>query len=479
MIINNDTLKPIRLSKIIATLGPASFSETGVEQLIKAGVDIFRINFSHGDHEQHLETIHRIRSVSDSLNLNIPILQDLGGPKLRINELSQNQINLLPGKRIRLESGIDVGDAACLGFTDEGWFSKVQSGERVVLGDGIIHLRILHKDKVGLDCEILSGGTLRSRAGLNFPDSDLLLGAMRPKDWDDLQFGLKQEVDAVALSFVQGPEDLIGVRAQMEAYEKQPLLIAKIERPEAVQLIDSILEQADGIMVARGDLGINVPLEKVPTIQKMLIKRAREHRKFVITATQMLESMTQSPIPTRAEVTDVANAVLDGTDAVMLSGETAVGVDPPHVVKTMATILVEAESQANFAMLSEIEDTIDSAISHAVPVLVREIKSNIVITPLTSGSTAARISRQRIGVVILAGVSSKRNARFIRFYHAVLPVVVDHMAGIKLNLANIVKYAKEQKLVLNGEHIVVTGGFPLDKLGVTNFVRILKVGDEI
>lgn len=479
MIPEPDTLEQIRLTRIVATLGPASFSEAGIEQLIHAGVDVFRINFSHGNQKQHGETIRRIRAVSERIEKQIAILQDLSGPKLRINELKDDYVHLLPGHKIRLETGIEKGDETCIGFSDDGWFNEVKSDERVVLGDGIIHLRIEKKDSIGMDCKILSGGVLRSRAGLNFPDSDLYLGAMRPKDWKDLQFGLKNNVDAVALSFVQGPEDLINVWKKMKDHPHKPLLIAKIERPDAVQRIDGILEQADGIMVARGDLGISVPLQKVPTIQKMLIRKAREQRKLVITATQMLESMTTSPMPTRAEVTDVANAVFDGTDAVMLSGETAVGIDPPHVVRTMADILVEAEANAVFPMLPKIGGTVASAISQIVPQLVKEMGCKLVLTPLTSGSTAVRISRQRIGIPILAGVNTERDARRLRFYHAVFPVVVDKDTIFIDNLKNIMDLALGLKLVKPGDYAVVTGGFPLDQPGVTNFVRVVRAGDAM
>ncbi|MBT7616822.1 MAG: pyruvate kinase, partial [Calditrichaeota bacterium] len=379
MITDINPLQKTHLTRIVATLGPASFNELGIEQLIHAGVDVFRINFSHGDHKQHSETIRRVRAVCRRLNKHISILQDLGGPKLRINELDEDHIHLYPGESICLRDGVEKGDKTCIGFTDEDWFDQVKPGERVVLGDGIIHLQIERKGKSELECKVLSGGVLRARAGLNFPESDLNLGAMRPKDWEDLKFGLENNVDVVALSFVQGPEDLIKVREVMKDYEFDPILIAKIERPEAVERIDDILEHSGGIMVARGDLGISVPLQKVPTIQKFLIKKAREQRKLVITATQMLESMTTSPMPTRAEVTDVANAVFDGTDAVMLSGETAIGVDPPLVVRRMSDILIEAEANAIFPTLPKTDRSMDSAISQVVPMLVKEIESKLVV----------------------------------------------------------------------------------------------------
>ena len=474
-----NSLQHIRLTRIIATLGPASSDESVIEQLMSAGVDIFRINFSHGDRSQHLETIRTVRRVSNQIDKNVSILQDLGGPKLRINELQENHVHLLPAGKIRLELDFNNGNDSCIGFTDDGWFSEVRSGERVVLGDGTIHLRIESKDNKGMDCEILSGGALRSRAGLNFPDSDLQLGSMRQKDWEDLKFGLEQEVDAVALSFVQGAEDLVGVRERMKDCAMKPLLIAKIERPSAVHNIDDILEHADGIMVARGDLGISMPLKKIPTIQKQLINKARGRRKFVITATQMLESMTSSYMPTRAEVTDVANAVRDGTDAVMLSGETAIGINPPHVVRTMDEIIVEAESQATFSILPKIDDSVDSAISHVVPILVDEICSRLVITPLTSGATAARISRQRIGVPIFSGVKSDRDARCLRFFHAVYPVVVDPEAELMDSLKEIIEIALSLKLVNLDDYAVVTGGFPLNLQGVTNFMRVVRVGESL
>jgi len=473
------TLDDVRLTGIVATLGPASSSENEIESLIESGVDIFRINFSHGTRDDNKNTIRRVRSIAKRLGVHVAILQDLGGPKLRINNLCVGSIQLASGNKIYLESSSNDGDDKCIRFEDEGWLSEVKQGERIVFGDGIIHLKILEKKNSGLHCEVISGGILRSRAGMNFPDSRLNLGPMRPKDWDDLDLGTEERVDAIAISFVKGPEDLVQIRSKIKNKSIQPLLIAKIERFEAVEQIDSILEFTDGIMVARGDLGISIPMEKVPTIQKMLIRKARIKRKFVITATQMLESMTTEIVPTRAEVTDVANAVYDGTDAVMLSGETAIGKDPAHVVLTMVKILREAEVHADFEPLPKNDYTIDTAISQTVPLLVDEIGAKIVLTPLTSGTTASRISRHHIGIPILAGVNSIRDARKLKFHHSVFPVIISKETSFLGSLHTLIKLALDEELVRNGDFAVVTGGFPLDQSGVTNFVRVLKIGDPL
>ncbi len=469
-----------RLTRIVATVGPASNSRQAINDLIDAGVDIFRLNFSHGDHDTHAEVINFIRSVATEKEIQVAILQDLGGPKLRIGTLTDNMIHLSSGDTFVLEKELELGDESKVGLPDtDSWYDEVHEGERVVLGDGIITLRIHEKTDDHLTCEVQSGGTLRSRAGLHFPDSAISLGAMTAKDWIDLAFGLDQRVDAIALSFVQDADDVIAVRRYVESGKHRPLLISKMERRTAIDQRDAILKVSDGIMVARGDLGISMPIEQVPTIQKDLIYRARKQAKFVITATQMLESMTDAPIPTRAEVTDVANAVYDGTDAVMLSGETAIGADPVRVVKTMAQILVEAETHASFSRQDAMDDSVEEAIALSARILVEQVNARMMIAPLTSGSTAARLSRHLPKVPILAGVSTDEYARSLKFRHAVLPIRVPRCDSLLENLTFIVDRATRLGGLSEGETIVVAGGFPINQPGVTNFLRVVTVGKPL
>ncbi len=468
-----------RLTKIVATLGPASNTPEVLEKLIATGVDVFRLNFSHGDHASHRETADRIRTVAKKLKHNVAILQDLGGPKLRIGNLVGGSVYLHSGRPFRLEAGYEYGNAATVGFEDEGWMGSINPGERIVLGDGVITLRIDKISKTGFDCTLLSGGTLRSRAGLSFPDSDLALGAMRPKDWKDLEFGMEIGVDFVALSFVRGPEDIIETKKFLKEYSRQPQLVAKIERADAVGRIDEILEVTDGVMVARGDLGISIPIERVPTVQKSLIHRARTAGKFSITATQMLESMTESPLPTRAEVTDVANAVYDGTDAVMLSGETAVGADPPNTVKTMARIIREAEMQATFQIPRDIEGDLQSGVVNALKYLVDAIKAKIVFAPYTQGSTASRISRLRCGVPVIASVPDVETAKKLRVRNGVYSLIDNPGETLIGKLQSQVDFALREGFVKNGDRAVVTGGLPMNTPGITNYIRALTIGEEL
>jgi len=467
------------LTRVVATIGPASRAPVVLARLIRAGVDAFRLNFSHGTHQEHAEVLSDIRTVSERLGEWVPVLQDLQGPKLRIRDLPKDGVHLGTGDLFRLERDLEMGDATRVGYLDEGWFAAVRKRHRVVLGDGNLVLRVVEKEDDALVCRIQFGGLLRGRAGLNFPDSRLNIGSMTAKDWQDLSFGLELGVDAVALSFVQGPEDLIAVRGFIGHRKQRPMLVAKIETPAAVKNLDAILRESDGVMVARGDLGLTHPIEVLPVIQKRIIRCAREHGCMVITATQMLESMTYSPQPTRAEVTDVANAVYDGTDGVMLSGETAVGHYPVRVVETMARILREAEPHTDFPPVPKVDDSVDTAMAEAVRVLSRELKARCILIPVTNGSTVKRVSRLRCGTPIIAGTMDPYSARCLRFYYGSDPMVLESSGSMLQNLERVLNRARERGWVRNGDHAVATGGFPLDHPGVINFVRALEVGGEL
>ncbi len=468
-----------RLTRIVATVGPASNSPEAIERLIKAGVEVFRLNFSHGTHDFHRATYNSIRSVAMKLNQPIVVLQDISGPKLRIGEFEEGKIEVAAGDRFRLVMDLPMGDKDSVGFHDTGWFKDVVPGHRVVLGDGNIVFEIIEKSDHELMCKVTAGGGIRSKWGLNFPDSALTLGAITSKDRDDIHFGMELGVDAMALSFVQSAADMIEARSMIDGYDSTPLLIAKIERGQAVARINEILDEADGLMVARGDLGIDLPMEKIPTVQKMLIALCRKRGKAVITATQMLESMTTSPRPTRAEVTDVANAVYDGSDAVMLSGETAVGNDPPLVVETMAHILLEAEMHCTLPAPARIEDSVEEAVVEATAVLVKDLEAKAVLVPYTSGMTAARISRQRLGIPIIAGARTEAAARRMRLYSGVYPFISPSQSSWLVNTSAALNFAIKNGWVVEGDIIVATGGFPLGKEGATNFVRAITVGEEL
>ena len=467
------------LTRVVATIGPASRAPVVLARLVRAGVDAFRLNFSHGSHAEHADTLADIRAVSERLGDWIPVLQDLQGPKLRIRELPEGGVHLPTGDGFTLVRDLAMGDVTRVGYLDEGWFDAVRRGHRVVLGDGNVVLRVTGKSDGDLQCRVQFGGPIRGRAGLNFPDSQLSVGSMTEKDWADLELGLKLGVDAVALSFVQGPEDLIAVRGFIGRRRHAPVLIAKIETPSAVHNLEAILEHADGVMVARGDLGLTHPMEVLPVIQKRIIRRARERGRLVITATQMLESMTHSPQPTRAEVTDVANAVYDGTDAVMLSGETAVGHYPVRVVETMARILRAAEPNTDFPAVPKVDDSVDAAMAEAVRVLSRELDARCILIPVTNGNTVARVSRLRCRIPIIVGAMDPAAARRLRFHYGADPLVIEGDGSMLRNLERVLKRARERGWVRNGDHAVATGGFPLDHPGVINFLRAVEVGSEL
>lgn len=450
-----------------------------VEALIRAGVEVFRLNFSHGSHDFHRTTFNAIRLAADKLGESVVILQDISGPKLRIGEFEGGKTQVANGAQFQFVRNLKMGSVQGVGFEDSGWFKSVEPGHRVILGDGQIGMRVLAKGTAELICNVEAGGLIRSKWGLNFPDSNLELGAITDKDREDIRFGLLLGVDVMALSFVKSADDIREARRMMEGHAAAPLIIAKIERRQAVERIGEILEEADGLMVARGDLGIDLPMEKIPTVQKLLIALCRKNGKAVITATQMLESMTTSPRPTRAEVTDVANAVYDGTDAVMLSGETAVGANPPLVVETMAQILREAEMHAKPPALPQLEESVEEAVVDAVTVLVRDLDAAIVMVPFTSGTTAARISRRRLGVPVVAGAKTAAAARRMRLYSGVFPFLSPSQTSWLANIAAALDLAKARGWVREGDVAVATGGFPLGRVGVTNFVRAIRVGEEL
>ncbi len=471
--------RPRQLTRIVATLGPASSSREMVKKLMRRGVDVFRLNMSHGSREEHRQVYETIRELEDEQGVNVPVLLDISGPKLRFGPMEGDLVTLDEGAEVLLVKGEEPGSSEKLPVGSGDWFASIKPGHRVLVGDGDVQLEVLAAKTSSLQCRVMSGGSVRSRQGINLPDTELELGAVTDKDWQDIEFGLELGVDAFALSFVQGPDDLIAVRRYIRRKPNAPLLIAKIEQPQAVKRFEEILQRSDGIMVARGDLGITLPLERIPVIQKALIERTRASGKFVITATQMLESMTHSPRPTRAEVTDVANAVYDATDAVMLSGETAIGEHPETVVDHMVRILQHAEPAVRLQSMPAVEGTIEGAIARVVKDLVEELKASAILVPISSGSTPRRLSRQRTGAPILVGTLSQPLARQLVFHMGVFPVVVPDAPDGTVSLQRLVDAGLEQAWLKEGDNVVVAGGIPQKVEGITNFVRVYRVGDPV
>jgi len=468
----------LKKTKIVATLGPASSDPQIIEQLILQGVNTFRLNFSHGTYEGHARIIREIKKIRKKHRLPVAILQDLQGPKIRVGEISEGGLVLRQGDVIVLDTQISVNAGNRIPVSYPDFANDVQPGHRLLLADGDIQLMIKSKTETTVTCEVLAGGQLSSHKGINYPDGSFHLPAVTPKDEQDLEFGLKNEVDFIALSFVRSAKDIRIAHLRMEKFGKRIPLIAKIEKHEAIDNFDEILNEVDGVMVARGDLGVEIPIEKVPMVQKKIIHACNLAGKPVITATQMLRSMVNSPTPTRAEVTDVANAILDGTDAIMLSEETAVGKYPVETVEMMSRIAREVEmSYPYFKSFSRdklrASISIPEAISHNASVLSEEIKSNLIICPTTSGFTARSVARFRPRARILALTPQESTFYQLALVWNVYPHLLHFEDRIDLLFDHALKIAYDQKMLKKGESYVVTAGFPF---GVGGFTNLIKAG---
>jgi pyruvate kinase len=468
-----------RKTKIVCTLGPATESSEGIAALVQAGTDVFRLNFSHGNREDHRNNIRRIREVSETLGREVGILQDLAGPKIRLGELPAEGIVLEAGQTVALGvEGRSEDDVLPVGYPH--LLEDVGVGERILLADGLAELEVIGVAEDRLLCEVLIGGTVSSRKGVNLPHANLRVASFTEKDRQDLTVGLDEGVDFVALSFVRHENDLAPVRERLDRQEHPPLLIAKIEKPQAVDRLGPILDAVDGVMVARGDLGVEMPPEQVPMIQKEIITAARRAGRPVITATQMLRSMVDSPRPLRAEASDVANAVLDGTDAVMLSEETAIGNYPTEAVHVLHRVAVEAEPKINHLQMladSSSPSVLDltSAISRAACELAASIGAVAIVTTTASGHTAKLVARHRPATPLLGLTTSVAVARQLRLSWGVIPAVRRETEDpIELGHAILAELA-EHGLGSPGDRVVFTAGLPLGGSGTTNLIRVLEL----
>jgi pyruvate kinase len=411
-------------TRIVCTIGPASESPAILQELIRSGMNVARLNFSHGDFDYHRKLIEHIRSAATATGRRVAIMADLPGPKIRIGDLAAEPVDLLPGETFTLTTEQIVGDGQRASVTFERLPRSVKPGDRLFLNDGYIQLQVVEVRSSDVVCRIVAGGELRSRKGLNLPGIDLGMSAFTDRDRDCLTFALEQGVDAVSQSFVQNATDVLAVRQAAAELGHQPFVIAKIERSNALDVVDEIIEAADGIMIARGDLGVEVPLEQIAVVQKDLIRRANRLAKPVITATQMLESMTTNRRPTRAEATDVANAILDGTDCVMLSGESAMGKYPVESVATLAGIAVATEPRRRQLGVRELfPDLVDlrgrlqpgHLIALAVEASLQYVTPAAVFVPTRSGATARSIGRFRPPVWLIALSPEERTCQNLQF----------------------------------------------------------------
>lgn len=476
-----------RKAKIVATIGPASQSEEILEKLILAGMNVARMNFSHGTHEQHAERIKRLREASEKLGVCVGILQDLQGPKIRVGELSE-PVHLSEGEEVTLyatgSSPVGNGEKK-IPVDFRQLFDSVQTSDRLLLDDGRLTLEVLSvKDRNALSAKVVVGGQLSSHKGINLPGVRLRIAGFTEKDEADLAFGISQGVDAVAVSFVRTAEDVIKVRYAMERFangKRLPLLIAKLEKPEALENLDEILGVVDGVMVARGDLGVELPPERVPVQQKRIIRTANLRAKLVITATQMLESMISNPLPTRAEASDVANAIFDGTDAVMLSAESAVGKYPVESVRMMDRIVREAEKHfLEWGMEQHVSgfDQSDAAsMARAAQVLANDKNVTAVACFTAQGQTAWLMSKIRPRVPIRAFTPNPETARRMTFMWGVRPQLVPFSNSLEEMIDHVDAALTRSQVVQVGDQVVLVCGFPVGALRPPNMALLHTVGE--
>ncbi|MBE0566100.1 MAG: pyruvate kinase [Krumholzibacteria bacterium] len=465
-------------TKIICTIGPASRSPEVLEKLIQAGMNVCRLNFSHGTHTEHAALIRDIRATAARLAAPVAIMQDLAGPKIRTGSIADGgTVTLVAGRRLVLTNRDVPGDADQVGLTYPDLPLNVRAGDTILLADGAMQLRVDATTDTDVICTVEVGGELGSHKGINLPGRSINAAILSDKDKSDLVFGLEQGVDWIALSFVRTAHDVETVKKRIAAAGKNTPLIAKIEKFEALDNIDEIIAAADGIMVARGDLGVEIPLERVPRAQKMLIARTNAAAKPVITATQMLKSMVDSPRPTRAEVTDVANAIYDGTDAIMLSEETAVGRYPVKAVEVMSRVALDVEGSFDYdAWLGRCEDdsmlSFSAAVAHTAVEMARDIRAAAIITCTTSGSTTRLVARYRPAQVLLAITPHQQTALRLALVHGARPVVVD-LADDALEMERVaVAAALQGGFVKPGQPVVITAGLPFQVAGTTNLIKV-------
>ena len=466
-----------RNTKIVATLGPASSSPEVVRSMVEAGMNVARLNFSHGSHPQHRDIIQMLRKVSQETGKPLAILQDLGGPKLRIGDIPQGSVRLEPGSDVKLSVGADDGKTNQLPIPSCPWLPReVKEGQRILLDDGSIQLRVKRIEADGVICSVVVGGTVSSHKGINLPDTTLReLKIPTDKDQIDLAFGIQEGVDFVALSFVRTADDVRTLKELIHRTGAKARVIAKIEKREALIQIEGIVEEADGVMVARGDLGVETDLETVTLQQKEIIALCNRRGKVVITATQMLQSMIENPTPTRAEVSDVTNAILDGTDAVMLSGETAVGKYPVKAVQVMANIANKTEQVFDtdrFLHRRELsEASMSAAVAHAACLLAKELCASAIIANTESGHTALMVSRYRPHPPILGMSRHETTVRQLTLVWGVYPFLIDNVSGTDELLDRAIEMTRRSNLAREGDHVVITAGVPVGQSGTTNLIK--------
>lgn len=468
----------VRRTKIVATLGPASSSPETMRQIVRAGMDVARFNFSHGSYDDHAKRLSTLRAISEELETPVTILQDLQGPKVRVGQLPGGEITLAPGDLVALVPEADYsGQTTTVPIDYPFAAAETGPGTQVLLADGLFELTVEEIAGTALRCRVIEGGVLKSRKGVNFPSLNLRLPSLTEKDRQDLEFGLAQGVDWISLSFVRDARDVRTLKDALAAKGARQPVIAKIEKPQAIENIEDILVEASGIMVARGDLGVEMSPEKVPMLQKRIIEMCNRRGLPVITATQMLESMIHDPRPTRAEASDVANAIIDGTDALMLSGETAAGLHPVKAVEMMARIAREVEARIEFRSYPPPGKTETHALSEAVHAIAGSIDLRAIVVLTTSGHTARFVAAEHLKVPVIALTTDEVVYHSLNLFWGIKPFCVRTEPETFEGLVSLAEgVVIERRLAAAGDKILVLGGVPARQTRGTNFIKIHTVG---
>lgn len=479
-------MKPdiLKKTKIVCTIGPASENPEILEQLINNGMNVARLNFSHGTHEEHLAKIKTIRRIRRKLNVPVAIMLDTKGPEIRTGNFKVDEIFLKPDDIFTLTTRDVEGDQSIVSVSYDGLPDDVSVGSEIYIDDGLVQLEVIEiKDGTDVVCKALNNGILSDHKGVNLPGSKTNLPAITPKDVDDIKFGIENDIDIIAASFVRKKEDVYDIRKVLEDHGGEHIkIISKIESQEGVDNLDEIIEASDGIMVARGDLGVEIRTELIPLVQKEIIRKCNDAAKPVITATQMLDSMIRNPRPTRAETTDVANAIIDGTDCVMLSGETAGGKYPIEAVKTMRNICVTTELSDDFYQnIYDVKiksaNTTTNSIAKSTKNIAEELNAQAIISCTASGNTSRVISKFKPKTNIIAATISDRVARQLSIVWGVYPIVIQEAKETDELIERAIVGALSEEYVKEGDLTVVTAGIPLGVSGTSNLIKVHVIGD--
>ena len=466
----------MRKTKIICTIGPASESEEKLREIMLAGMNVARFNFSHGSHEEHKRKYDRIRKLRDELNLPVAVMLDTKGPEIRLKDFAEGKTELVTGQKFTLTSRDIEGTNEEVSITYKELTNDCKKGMTILLDDGLIELNVEDVNETDIVCTVVNGGPISNKKGVNVPGAELTMPYLSEQDRSDIEFGCEQGFDFVAASFVRTKDDVLAIREILDAKNSHMKIIAKIESTQGINNLEEILDTADGIMVARGDMGVEVPFEDVPVVQKEMIKMAEAKGKYVITATQMLDSMIHHPRPTRAEVTDVANAIYDGTTAIMLSGETASGDYPVEAVKTMARIAERTEADIDYVGRLRKRDYAPSdsttAISHATCNIAAEVNADAILTVTMSGFTASMVSRYKPNCQIIACTINPTVCRQANLMWGVAPLHIRQEDTADELFKEAINSAKAAGYLKAGDKVVLTAGVPLGIPGRTNMIRV-------